>query len=95
VNLRRLRYKVSKSVEPFDLVRVTKEKINKKAQKLIFHRVPGDPYSGGISIKFGIFGDVTNLINRSKFRIDRHRGLNSTSGSKIACSHRKCKTSRP
>jgi hypothetical protein len=59
--------KVMKSGSDIQLVRVTKEK---RHRTLYLTYVPSD-HSGAISTSFGLFGDITNVINGSKFHDDR------------------------
>jgi hypothetical protein len=61
---------------------VTWETINKKVTKAYISRMCRETPSGRITTKFGAYGGLTNINNRSKFRVDGHRGLNSTGGRK-------------
>jgi hypothetical protein len=63
-------------------VHVTKKKINRKVTKACTSRVCGETPSEGITIKFGIFGDLVAIINILKFRVDRSSGLGFTGSRK-------------
>jgi hypothetical protein len=78
-----MRYKVSKSVEPFG---ETKENINeKKSQKLKCH-VSSERPSARIQTNVSTFGYLPDIINRFKFHVARKTGLNSAGGPMVKAS---------